>query len=212
MSRFNVRVLTGQVALYPVTVHSGLLSWAIGLAQAPKLLFGSYHPYCHAAPVWVVEEPVELPYLGRTIPPGAYTVDATALGLMPTRLDSQLHQGASITIRDVPPSVRFSVPDTLIAERARCWHCRNIGRVTYDCGRLFRFLWRIPTDWLPLRMPKMARRVLLRTVCSSYTTRSTYKVFDYDDVPLYAAYWTSPSDLGATRDLHTVTHELRLIT
>ena len=212
MSRFNVHLRTGQIALYPVTVHSGPLAWGIALAQAPKLLFGSYHPYYHAAPVWLVEEAVELPYLGRMLPPGAYTVDATATGLRPTRLAHQLHCGTTIVIRDVPPKVRVRVAPTMLAERARCWHCRNIGRVGYDCRRLLRFLWRIPLDWLPQEVPKKARSVLLRTVCSAYTTRSTYQLFNYDDVPRYAASWTTPSDLGRTRELVTVTSELRLVT
>ena len=116
---FNTWVRTGQVALYPVTVHSGPLAWGIGLAQVPKLLFGSYHPYCHAAPVWVVDEPTELPHLGRMIAPGAYTVDATATGLVPHRLDNQLRAGHCITLRDVPPTVRFSIAPYLLAERAR---------------------------------------------------------------------------------------------
>jgi len=211
MSQFSERVLTGQVALYPVTVHSSPLAWAIALAQMPKLLRGTYHPFYHAAPVWVVDEPVELPYLNRMLAPGAYTVDATALGLVATRLDSQLRAGATIMIRDVPPTVRHSIKESAIAERARCWHARNIGRVMYDRRRLLRFLWRLPLDWLPLKVPKKARSVLLRTVCSSYTSLSTYKVFSYDDVPRYAAFWTTPSDLGRTRELYTVTAELRLV-
>jgi len=213
MDSFNVPIRTGAIALSPVQLSSGPLGWCIAGGQLLKLLHGHHvTPFVHAAPIWVVEEATQLKYgkySGVVLAPGAYTVDAVAEGLAPTRLAAQVRAKALLTIRDVPNHVRAQVSTGEIDARATAWHTDNIGRVRYDIGRLFGFLYRIPFNWIPQEVDE-ACRVLLSTVCSSYASRSTAELFGYDDVPSISSFWTNPSDLGVTNELETLTHELCL--
>ena len=190
-----------MVALFRPT---SLRGYAIALAQWH---WPCWYPLCHAAPVWVIDEPVWLEHADRKLLPGAYTVDATGGGLVPHQVQAHVASGASIIVRDVPPQVRRSVTPHILAERAEHWFQTNIGRVRYDKLRLFRFLYRCPLGWRP--NGETGSAVLRSTVCSSWTSRTTWELFDHDDVPAYRRYWTTPSDLAATRELVTLTFELR---
>jgi len=216
--RLEPEPLTGMVALTVPRpprrvreVPGALLSFGLTLGQAPRMLWeGKFSGYAHAAPVWVVWERTELPHLGRDLLPGTYTVDACAGGLEPTLLTDQVRAGYCVTLRDVPAAVRAASEG--IEERAAEWHAANIGRVTYATRRLLRLLYRIPLSWCPMEEAVRPAWKLLATICSSYTSRSTWEVFGgYDDVPRYAARWTCPSDLGVTGELETVTHEVRVV-
>ena len=200
---FNVQLLTGQVLLFrPRT----LLGHAISILQWQ---WPSWRPLSHAAPVWVITEPTRLAGIQRTIEPGTYCVDAVGGGLRVNSVAAHLLAGASIIVRDVPPSVRDGIEPAIIAERARLWHHENVGYVSYAKFRLLAFLVRCPLGWRP--RDEKGSRVLRSTVCSSYTSRSTYEVFNHDDVPGYRRRWTTPSDLAATRELVTKTRELRRV-
>lgn len=203
MVQYDVRLQTGQTALHR---PRSLVGHAVALLQWQ---WPCWYPLSHAAPVWVLDEPVWLPHAGKAIGPGAYTVDAVGGGLVAQQVQAWVRSGASIIIRDVPPKVRAKVTPHILAERAEVWFQDNIGRVKYDHLRLLRFLWRCPTGWRP--NGETGSKALSSTVCSAWSSRTTFELFDFDDVPDYRRYWTTPSDLAATRELVTLSWELRFV-
>lgn len=212
MTLFNIPLKTGMIALSPYSLESGWLGLGITIAQLPRMLWNrGASPLVHAAPVWVVYEHTSLPGTGELLCPEAYTVDAVGGGLVATRIDAQLLAKRTLVIRDVPEEVRANAPSGQlgIEKRMSEWHIHNIGRLRYDVRRLFGFLFRIPFNWTPCR--EKPGRVLKSTVCSAYTAISARHAFAFDVVPEYADFWTSPSDLGRSQELVTLTHELKLV-
>ena len=203
-THYNCTLRTGAVALGRPQSFIGLL---IAMAQ---FRIRSWRPFSHAAPVVVgnLREMLDDPQYPDDVL--EYTIDAAPPKVTATRIDIQLLAGASLMIRDVPTQVRAHVPPDLLQARTRDWLRQTVGFTGYDTLRLFQLLVRCPFDWRPTRVIEDTRRRLVKTICSSYTTRTLEELFCYDAVPERAHLWTVPSDIAGTRGLVTLTRELRL--
>ena len=185
---------------------SSLLGRLIVAAECLNLPWGEVRTFSHAAPLLRLEHPLELPHVPAVVEPGLYTVDAVSSGLVLTSLAAQVIAGAEMQVRRIPDEVRALVGNEVIDDRACAWVADNVGRVSYDHVRLAWFLFRMPFNWFPTRVVKRAKRALLTTVCSSWTSATlrdvTAGVVDpatgepYDPVAWRNDRWTSPSDLG----------------
>jgi len=193
-------IQTADVAL---TVAHGVLAHLIVAGQAPAMLWdGELRAYSHAAPILRVEEPLDLPHLGRTLTKGVYTLDASLDGLKPTNLAAQVLAGEQIRVRRVPAAVRALTTPQSVQQRVESWAAGRCGRATYNLAGLFGFLPRFLVGWLPAEAQTSALSVVCSQESSLCLEDAYWDAVDhetgnaYDPVPWRAAKWTAPTHLA----------------